>query len=85
MYYVYILQSQKDKGFYIGYTYNLKKRFQEHNSGKSKSTKPRIPFILIYYEAYLDRRDAMGREEFLKSGLGRRYIKKQLKHFLETF
>lgn len=51
-YYVYILQSKKDKSFYIGYTSDLKKRFQEHNSGKSQATKPFRPYDLIFYEAF---------------------------------
>ena len=65
-YYTYILQSLKDNSFYIGYTSNLKKRFQEHNSGKSLATKPHYPYKLIFYEAFLDRSDAKNREKYLK-------------------
>jgi putative endonuclease len=82
MYYTYILESQKDGGWYIGFTSDLKRRLQDHNSGQSKSTKSRVHFKLIYYEAYIDKRDAEGRERFLKSGLGRNYIKKQLSNYL---
>jgi hypothetical protein len=37
---------------------------------------------MIYYEAYLDSRDARAREKYLKTGWGRNYIKKTLKHYI---
>lgn len=83
MYYVYILQSQKDKSLYIGYTPDLRKRLPKHNKKQVTATKDKAPWKLIYYEAYLERKDATGRERFLKSGSGWRFIKKQLKHYLE--
>jgi len=52
MFYTYVLKSKKDNNLYIGSTKNLKKRFQEHNSGLIRSTKSRVPFELIYYEVY---------------------------------
>jgi len=82
MYYVYILQSQSDKSLYIGYTPNLRARLIKHNKKQVISTKDKVPFIVINYEAYLNRQDATGREKFLKSGSGWRYIKKQLFHYL---
>jgi len=81
-YYVYILRSLKDGKFYIGFTKDLRRRFKEHNSKMSTSTKSRVPFTLVYYEAYLHSEDAKEREKFLKSGWGRNYIKKSLKHYL---
>ncbi len=80
MYYVYILQSNKDKKLYTGRTENLELRLEEHNLGKVKSTKNRRPLKLIYYEAYKDKQDAIDRELFLKSGRGREVIQKQLKN-----
>lgn len=82
MYYVYILYSLKDNQLYTGYTGNLKRRLKEHISGWEKSTKYRLPLKLIYYEAYINKQDAKGREIFLKSGSGKRYLKKQLKNYL---
>lgn len=81
MYYVYILQSQKDKSLYIGYSPDLRKRLTKHNKKQVPSTKDKTPYKLIYYEAYLNRQDATGREKFLKSGAGWRYMKKQLFHY----
>jgi putative endonuclease len=81
MYYVYILQSLKKKSLYIGYTSNLKKRFKDHNSGKNLATKPFRPYMLIFYESFLNKGDAKGREKYLKSGWGRRTIKKILKNY----
>jgi len=82
MYYTYILQSKKDNKWYTGYTNDLRKRFKEHNEGKVYSTKNRGHFKIIYYEACLDQRDAMSREKYLKSGMGKRYLKNRLKRFL---
>ncbi|HYK24226.1 MAG TPA: hypothetical protein VEU75_06135, partial [Candidatus Acidoferrum sp.] len=45
----------------------------------------RGPWKLIYYEAYIDQRDAEGRERYLKSGSGRRFLRKQLRHYFEKF
>ena len=84
MYFAYILQSQKDSSLYIGFTPDLKKRIEKHNKNQVISTKTKSPWKLICYEAYINRRDATGRERFLKSGSGWRYIKKQLKHFLQS-
>lgn len=81
-YYVYVLQSQKNKSLYIGHTANLKKRFEEHNSGKNLATKPFCPYKLIFYEAFLNIKDAKSREKYLKSGWGWRTIKKLLKNYL---
>ncbi|MCK4809525.1 MAG: GIY-YIG nuclease family protein [Candidatus Omnitrophica bacterium] len=83
MYYVYILQSLKDKKLYIGFTVDLRKRLKEHNDGLSFSTKGRRPFILICYEAYRDRKDAMVREKFLKTGWGRNYIERVLRNYFQ--
>lgn len=66
MYYVYVLKSKKDGKCYIGSTNDLKRRFKEHNNGIVPSTKPRRPFKLIYYEAYLSESDARKRESNLK-------------------
>lgn len=80
MHYVYVLQSAADQGLYIGYSENLRRRLHEHQSGLSSSTSHRGPWKLIYYEAYREELDARGREEFLKSGLGRRFLAKQCRH-----
>ena len=82
MCYVYVLQSDCDHGLYIGYSADLKRRLRQHRDGKAFATSYRGPWKLIYYEAYGERADAEGRELFLKSGSGRRYLRKQLaQHF----
>ncbi|OGG11723.1 excinuclease ABC subunit C [Candidatus Gottesmanbacteria bacterium RBG_13_45_10] len=82
MYYVYILQSIQDRSFYIGYTPDLKNRLLKHNKKQVISTKDKTPWNIIYYEAYLNRKDATGREKFLKSGSGWKLFKRQLKNYL---
>ena len=84
MFYVYLLHSKKDNGFYIGYSTDLKRRLSEHRRGASFATKSRGPWKLIYYEAYTEREDAEGREKFLKSGAGRRFLRTQLRHYLRV-
>ncbi len=81
MFYVYVLRN-KGKLLYTGFTYDLRKRFNEHNDGKAVYTKHRGPYELIYYEACLDENDACQREKYLKSGIGKRYLKGRLKRFL---
>ncbi len=82
-FYVYILQSKKDRRLYIGYTSDLRKRIKQLNAGESQATKPFIPYKLIFYDAFLNRIDAKKREEYLKSGYGSKTIKKLLKTFLQ--
>jgi len=86
MWYVYVLQSLKDKKWYTGYTDNLRKRFLEHNKGLVYSSRKRRPFRLMYYEACLDERDAKMREIYLKSGMGKRFVRNRLKfYFIKNF
>jgi putative endonuclease len=82
MYYVYILRSEKDSKFYVGYTKDLKARIKLHNGGKVKSTRNRTPFKLIYYEACSNQKDALKREKYLKTSYGKKYLKSRLKEFL---
>ncbi|MEK7649844.1 MAG: GIY-YIG nuclease family protein [Patescibacteria group bacterium] len=81
MWYIYLLRSKKSKNWYTGCTSDLRKRFNEHNSGQTRSTKGRGPFELLYYEASLNKDDAFAREKYLKSGMGKRYLKNRLKRF----
>ena len=57
MFYTYILQSNKDKQFYTGYTDDLQKRVKEHGDWKDASTKNRLPPKLVYYEACINQQD----------------------------
>lgn len=83
MYYTYLLENQNDKSWYVGYSSDLKRRLKEHLSGYGCQTTRGDEFWkLIYYEAYLNKKDAEGRERFLKSGSGRKYLKKQLNNYL---
>ena len=82
MYYIYVIQSNKDKKFYTGFTGDLQNRLQDHNAGRVPSTKGRGPFKLMYYEACLNEQDALAREKYLKSGMGKRYLRNRLRRFL---
>ena len=83
MYYVYLLKSKKSGETYIGFTDNLRRRFNEHNNGRSESTKYKIPWELIYYEAYKSKNDALRRERMLKyDGRASVWLKKRTEQSL---
>ena len=77
MFYVYILKSLKDHGFYYGSSEKPKERNKSHNAGKARSTKSRRPFVLHYVEEYQTRKEAIQRELFFKSIEGYNWLKKK--------
>lgn len=79
MFYTYVLKSIKDGKLYVGFSEDLKQRLSEHNNGFVNATKNRRPLELMYYEACLDKRSALDREKYLKTGFGRRFLKVRLK------
>jgi putative endonuclease len=84
MHYVYVLQSEKNN-LYIGSTSNLERRLNEHNIGRTYSTNRYKPFRMVYYEAYLNKQDALGRENKLKhhgSVIG--HLKKRIRRSLAS-
>ncbi|OGD57341.1 hypothetical protein A2V71_00790 [Candidatus Berkelbacteria bacterium RBG_13_40_8] len=84
MFYLYVLKSKKDNDLYIGSTNNLERRLLEHNNSENLSTKSRIPFELIYYEAYKSESDARKRESMLKlRGNALFQLRKRIKKSLE--
>ena len=80
MFYVYVLKSQKDRKNYTGMTNNLTRHISQHNRGSKEtpSTASRGPFSLIYVEEVKTRQEARIREKFLKTGVGREFIKKHI-------
>jgi putative endonuclease len=84
MYYVYILHSQKDDKLYVGCTNDLERRFREHNSRKVSSTKNRAPLELVFYESFINKKDAFAREQWFKSGYGRNHMRKMLSETLKS-
>ena len=67
--------------FILAIQQTCRKRFEQHAKGVSLATSYRGPWKLIYYEAYLNQADALGRERYLKSGAGRRFLKAQLRNY----
>ena len=80
-YYVYVLQSITNGMWYTGFTVDLRRRIREHNTNAAGWTKNKGPFNLLYYEASRNIEDARSREKYLKSGMGKRYIRNRLKNF----
>ena len=78
MFFVYVIKSTVNNRLYKGLTTDLEKRIKEHNSGKTKSTSPYKPWVLVYFEKFDSRDEARKREKYLKSGIGREFLKNKL-------
>lgn len=78
MFYTYILKSSRSDLFYTGYTKDLRKRIEEHNSGLSFASKPYAPFKLVFYAAFETEKMAKDFELYLKSGSGKAFTNKRL-------
>jgi len=81
-FYTYVLKCEKSGTFYTGATSNLERRLEQHRNGKVYYTKIRRPVHLIYFEACLNKEDAYRRERYLKTGMGKRYLRNRLKQGL---
>lgn len=81
MFYTYVLKSNSADSLYIGFTNDLRRRFEEHNQKLNLSTKSGSPWQLIYYEACLNENDAKRREGYLKTNTGARLLKRRLKEY----
>ncbi|MCD4791225.1 MAG: GIY-YIG nuclease family protein [Bacteroidales bacterium] len=79
MFYVYAIVSEKNGNVYVGLTGNIEKRVQEHNSGKTKSTKAFKPWRIFYQENCETRSEARKREKYFKSGVGKERLKEKLR------
>jgi putative endonuclease len=83
MYFTYVLGSAKDFGsLYVGFTKDVKLRFEQHQKGSVESTRDRRPLRLIYYEACLEQDDAIRCEKYLKTYHGKMFLRRRLKSYL---
>ncbi|MBI3631739.1 MAG: GIY-YIG nuclease family protein [Candidatus Staskawiczbacteria bacterium] len=76
MYFLYILQSEKNGRYYIGSTNNLKRRIIEHNSGKTRSLKYLIPLKIVFSKEYKQEHETKQMEKKLKKFKNRNIIKR---------
>ncbi len=74
-YFTYILKSLSHDNNYYGHCEDIEKRLIQHNKGKVRYTKGRMPWKIHYYEVFNTRSEAMKREKFFKSIDGYRYLK----------
>ena len=74
MYYVYVIESTTNGRRYTGSTENIDERLKNHNSGKVRSTKAYRPYKIVYTEEFGTRTEARKKENFLKSGVGRKFL-----------
>ena len=82
MHYVYVLKL-KNNDLYIGYSSDLQKCLLDHKQGRSKFTKPLRPVKLVYYEAYLDKKDATKREKHLKTSQQRELLRQRIQYSMK--
>ena len=75
MFYVYAIRSRTRNYIYVGLTHNVQKRYSQHNNGLNRTTKPYAPFDLIWSCAYPTRAAARKKEKYLKSGVGKEFLK----------
>ena len=75
---VYAIRSLVRNYVYVGMTKDLERRLSEHNNGENRSTKAYRPFVLIYLENFPDRKSAREKEKYLKSGIGKEFLKSLL-------
>ena len=75
VYYVYAIKSQRKNYIYVGLTKDAKKRIRVHNKGWEKTTRSYAPFSLILQERFYSRSEARKREKYLKSGIGKEFLK----------
>jgi putative endonuclease len=83
MYYLYVLRSLKDKKFHVGFTKDINKRLAAHNNRQVRTTRNRVPFKVVYYEASRNINDVVNREKYLKTTYGKRYLKNRLRNDLD--
>jgi putative endonuclease len=75
MFYVYCLKSIERNYIYVGLTDNLDRRIEQHNTGQNRTTKAYRPFRLFHHEIFETRILARDREKYLKSGVGKEFLK----------
>ena len=79
MYTTYVLKSLKARRFYTGFTENLERRLNEHNSGKSSYTKRFMPWEVIFSKHFPEKQEAIKYEKYLKSNAGRVWLKNKFR------
>jgi putative endonuclease len=78
MFFAYVLQSQVTLKFYYGSTQNLEERLKTHNDGLVNYTSKYTPWVLVYFEEFETRSEAIKREKYFKTGAGRDFVKRKL-------
>jgi len=78
MVYVYVIRSIGSGRRYVGIAQDVGRRLEEHNAGRSRSTRPYLPWEIAHQEGCETHEEARVREKYLKSAAGRRYLKKAL-------
>jgi putative endonuclease len=75
MYYIYAIKNTERKYIYVGLTNNPERRIAEHNNKKERTTRLYTPFTTLLVENFRTRAEARKREKYLKSGVGKQYLK----------
>lgn len=78
MYYAYVIKSINAGFYYKGHCEDLQLRLKQHNSGMTESIKSYIPFVLVYFEEFETREEAIKREKYFKTAAGRKFLKTKI-------
>ena len=73
---VYAILSIPSNEIYVGMALSAEKRLKEHNKGKNRFTKGLRPWKIIHIEYFADWKSARVREKYLKSGVGKEFLKR---------
>lgn len=77
-YFVYVIECENGS-YYIGQTEDIEVRYKQHCDGNgAKWTKANKPVRIIHYEEFTSREEAIKREHDLKTGFGRKWIKREI-------
>ena len=84
MFYAYVIKSVNHDFYYKGHCQNLDERLKQHNSGATSSIKSYVPFVIVYYEEFATKEEAIKREKYFKSAAGRRFLKTKVSGTFDT-
>ncbi len=78
MWFVYVLQSERNGRYYVGSRDNTARRLEEHNTGKTPATRYLVPWRIVYTQEFANRLEARQREMEIKRWKSRTYLERTL-------
>mgnify|MGYP003336176135 CR=1 FL=1 len=82
---VYSILSSVNGDIYVGMALNAERRLKDHNSGRNRYTKGLRPWKIMTIEYFPDWKSARVREKYLKSGIGKEYLKSLVRELFPDY